>query len=195
MKIRNIVLLAIFSLIIAITANAQAAATKVAFINTEAFLDDKTGITRYVSVYKALEAEFKPAQDELMSINTKLDALTKDIQNIQKQLDGAATGPPIDKAALQKSLDAKNDEGQNLQLTFKRKQEDAKAKYEKREKDVTAPIVKEIALAIDEFRKKLGYDVIFDISKSNNVVSINDALDITPAFIKEFNAKPAPAAK
>lgn len=44
--------------------NATVPDSKIAFINTEAFGDEKAGITRYINAVKSLEKEFQPRQNE-----------------------------------------------------------------------------------------------------------------------------------
>lgn len=111
MKLQSLAIFGAIFLFIAVSANAQVAAAKIAFINTEMFLDEKGGITRFVSAYKKLEIEFKPAQDELNTINTKMESLAKEVQDMQKQLSGAVTGPPIDKNPACRKNKCKNRRG------------------------------------------------------------------------------------
>lgn len=61
-------------------ANANVPESKIAFINTEAFGDEKVGITRYVTAIKSLEKEFQPRQTELTTMNTRLKSLADEIQ-------------------------------------------------------------------------------------------------------------------
>ena len=66
----------------AISALAQvpAAPPKIAFINTEAFYDDKAGITKLVTATKQLDAEFATQIKALEDGNTKLKALRKNLK-------------------------------------------------------------------------------------------------------------------
>lgn len=189
MKSRYISLFTLVIFASVATAYSQAVPTKLAFIDTEAFLDSKTGVTKYVNAYKALADEFKAATDEITNMNTRLNTLSKEAQTIQDKFDGPAT-PGTDRNALRTSLEQKIEEGQRLQLEIKRKQEDTKAKYEKREAAVTVPIMKEIGAAIEVFRKAKGYDLILNAAKLGEaILGYEKSLDITDAFIADFNLK------
>ena len=127
-------------------------ATKIALVNSDAFGFEKTGVTKLINAYKALETEFKPTTDDLAATSAKLDGLVKEIQHLQTQLNGNQG----DQNAIRKTIDQKTDEGTRLQIDLKRKQEDAKAKLDKRQAQVTQPIVKEIPKA--EPAQKLKVD-------------------------------------
>jgi len=189
MKLRSIALFSLFLFAFAAAGYSQVVPTKMAFIDSGAFADEKAGVTKYVNAYKSLAAEFKPATDELISINTRLETLSKEAQAIQDKFSG--TPPPgVDLNALRTSLDQKVDEGQRLQIDLKRKQEDLKAKYQKREAAVAGPIMNEIGNAIEVYRKAKGYDLVLDASKLvDSILAYDKSLDITAAFIADFNSK------
>ena len=116
----------IFTAIMAVSAFGQtggaaaAAPFRMAVIDTGAF-DSKDGITRYATAANALDAEFKPLVTEITGQVTKYNALGDEIKKLQDK--AAAGNVPIDEKAAQ----AKVEEYQTLELTIKRKQEDAKA--------------------------------------------------------------------
>jgi len=160
--------------------------TKIALVNSDAFGYEKTGVTKLINAYKALEAEFKPTTDDLAASNAKIDALAKEIQQLQVQLNSSQGDPN----AIRKAIEQKTDDGTRMQIELKRKQEDAKAKLDKRQAQVTEPIAKEISAALEVYGKKNSIDMILDVSKlDGSILLINVALDITDAFIKDFNAK------
>lgn len=183
----------IFAAITAVSALGQAPATpfKMAVIDTGAF-DTKEGITRYATAMNALEAEFKPLETEITGLVTKYNALGAEIKKLQ---DTAAAGTvPID----QKMAQAKVEEYQTLELTIKRKQEDAKARAARREPQVMGPIRQEIGKALQEFATQKGYALILDAAKldANGFILAFDApkVDVTKDFITFFNARPATTA-
>lgn len=159
--------------------------TKIAFINTEAFGDEKQGIARYVSAVKSLEKEFQPRQTELNTMQTRLKTLAEDIQ----KLSGASV---VD----QNSIRAKQDEAEGLQRDMKRKKEDADAAFTRRYEAVVTPISQDIGKALDSFAQSRGITMILDISKlAPAVLTVNPAMDVTQAFITEYNSThPATAA-
>ena len=184
-----------FAALFAVSAFAQTGATpaagagKIVVINTGAFGDPKEGIKKYTSAMTTLETEFQPVQKELNDMQVKLQGLSKEIQTLQDQASkpGAA---PINQSTIQ----AKVDEGEKLQIDLKRKQEDAKARFERRQQALMTPVMADIYKAYGEFQKKNGYLLILDVAKmadDGTVLAMDDTADITKAFITFYNARPA----
>lgn len=168
-------------------AQPQAAATvavpdsKMALIYSDMFLDPKTGIARFNSLLTTLNREFQPRQTELTNLQTRINTLTKEIQDTQSVADP-------------NTVRQKRDQLEQANLEFKRKGEDAEAAYNKRRQEVFFPLQKDIGTALEAFAKARGITVIVDGSQVP-VVYAADSLDITRAFINEFNSKnPATAA-
>ena len=185
----------IFAAITAVSAFGQvaqpAAPFRMAVIDTGAF-DSKDGITRYSTAMNALEAEFKPLESEIQGMVTKYNTLGAEIKKLQDQ--AAAGTVPID----QKSAQAKIEEYQTLELSIKRKQEDAKARAARREPQVMGPIRLEIGKALQDFATQKGYAMILDAAKLDGaglILAFDAArVDVTKEFITFFNARPATTA-
>lgn len=182
----------VFAAIFAGSALAQTPSTvKIAVINTFEFGDEKAGITKYVNAVKSINAEFAPAQLELETMNTKLNNLAKEVQAFREQ---ASSGKvPID----EKSAQAKYEEAEKLQRDIKFKQEDAKARYERRQQAVMRPVMQDIGKAVNEYAKQKGYTLIFDVAKDEAglLLAIGDEkIDVTKDFITYYNARPATTA-
>lgn len=183
----------IFAAITAVSAFGQAPAApfRMAVIDTGAF-DAKDGITRYSTAMNALEAEFKPLETEIQGLVTKYNTLGAEIKKLQDQ--AAAGTVPID----QKSAAAKVEEYQTLELTIKRKQEDAKARAARREPAVMGPIRQEIGKALQDYATQKGYSMILDAAKLDGaglILAFDAAkVDVTKDFIAFFNARPATTA-
>jgi Skp family chaperone for outer membrane proteins len=164
---------------------------RMAVIDTQAF-DSKEGITRYATAMNALEAEFKPLETEIGGLVTKYNALGVEIKNLQEK--AAAGTVPID----QKMATSKVEEYQTLELTIKRKQEDAKARAARREPQVMGPIRAEIGKALQEFANQKGLALILDAAKLDGaglILAFDAAkVDVTKDFITFFNARPAATA-
>jgi Skp family chaperone for outer membrane proteins len=155
--------------------------SKMAMIYSDAFLDPKTGIARFNSLLTTLNREFQPRQAELQALQTKINTLTKEINDTQNVADPNA-------------LRAKRDQLEQANTDLKRKSEDAQQLYEKRRQDIFMPLQKDIGTALEAFAKARGITVIVDGSQVP-VVYAADSIDITRAFINDFNAKnPATAA-
>ena len=187
---RSIAAIFVFAAIFAVSAFAQAqpTATKIGIINTTAF-DDKTGITKYVAAANALEAEFKPIDAELQTMAAKIQTLQKEIQTLQAQAQ-ATPAVPI----KVETINAKIEEGERLAREFKFKQEDAKARYERRDAALLGPVRQDIGKRMQEFAKQKGYSFIFDaanLDKAGIILAFDEKFNITAEFIQYYNALPA----
>lgn len=183
----------IFAAIFAVSAFAQAGATKIGVINTLAF-DDKAGITKYVNAMNSLETEFKTAGDELNTMATKIQSLQAEIQKLQDQLNDPNPKVPINKSTLQTTAQAKVEEYEKLGREYKFKQDDAKARFERRRQAVLGPIMQDIGNAMQDFAKQKGYSLILDGAKLEDagiLLAFTDGVDVTKEFITFYNARPA----
>lgn len=157
--------------------------TKIAYINTEAFGDEKVGITRYVTAVKALEREFQPRQTELNNMQTRIKTIADEIG----KLSGSSVVDP-------KTIQAKQSEGERLQLDLKYQKEKADADFSKRYEEVVTPISQDIGNALTQFATNRGITMIIDISKlAPAILTANKNMDVTQAFIAEYNSKPSTA--
>jgi Skp family chaperone for outer membrane proteins len=188
----------VFALVFAVSAWGQppvqpAGPIKVMFINTDAFRATG-GITRYVNAVTALNKEFEVQRNEIRTMLTRHDALAKEVTQLQTQINAAPNAPTT--PALIKQAETKIDEGRALETEIKRKQEDGKNKYERREIEMLDPVRNDIANALQDFGKQKGYHVILDASKIAAAILVYDVAkaDVTKEFITFFNARPATAA-
>jgi len=176
----------------AISASAQTTGQlKVVVINTVEF-DGKDGIVKYTNAMTALENEFKPLDTELKALATKYENLGKELKVIQDQIN--AGNVPVD----QKSANAKVEEYQNLEIQIKRKQEDGKERFQRRQPQVLGPIQQDIGKAMQEFATAKGYDLILDAAMLDQqkilLAYLPNKVDVTKEFITFYNARPATAA-
>jgi Skp family chaperone for outer membrane proteins len=156
---------------------------KVAIIDTEAFGDPKSGIARLVSAFNTVDREFKPRRDAIAGLRSKYDNLVKQI-NDQKSV------------ASQASLATLADQAETLKNDIERQQQDGQRALDRRVKELTDPIYQDISTALQSFARQRGITVVFDVSKMGGVMMVVDnAIDITPAFIADYNQRnPAAAA-
>ena len=186
----------IFAALFAVSAFAQAPAAasgRIGLVNTYAFGDDKAGITKYRTAMTTLETEFKPVNDELKTLGTKYTTLGTEIQNLQKTAAAGNAAVPVNTSSLQTKID----EFQNLERDIKRKQEDAKARYDRRYQTVIGPIYGDIIKAMNDFAKQKGYAIILDgakLEESGLLMGFDDKFDVTKEFVAFYNARPAGAA-
>jgi Skp family chaperone for outer membrane proteins len=181
----------VFAAIFAVSGYAQAGAAtpasgKIGLVNTYAFGDDKAGITKFRNAMNSLDAEFKSVNDELKTLGTQYTGLAEEIRKLQ----GTTSAVPVKPETIQ----AKVDQYQTLETTIKRKQEDAKAKYERRYTEIVGPVFNDIIKALNDFAKQKGYAVILDgakLEEAQILLGFDDKYDVTKDFITFYNARPA----
>lgn len=158
--------------------------SKIAMVYTDLFLDPKTGIAKFTSLINTLNREFQPRQTELQQLQEKIKQLTNEINQAQ------AASSVVDP----KSVQAKIDQLEQFKKDATRKAEDGQAAFDRRRKDLFAPVQDEIAKALEAYAKQHNINVIIDGSQVPLVYAA-DSIDITRAFINDFNSKnPATAA-
>ncbi len=180
----------VFVALMGISALGQVPASpgKIGWIDTGAFGDEKAGIVKYVSAYKALANEAKPRETELVGIQTRIQTISSDLQKMTSN-----TAVPID----EKAAVTKRDEGERLtrELEFKKKEYDAFV--QKRGGEILGPINQDIGKALSDFGKQKGYIAIFDIDKlaqAGAILHLDATANITKEFIVFYNTRPAGAA-
>ncbi len=149
--------------------------TKIALIYSEAFLDPKTGIAKFNVLLNNLNREFQPRQTDINGLTTKAQQLNDDIEK---------TRPVADPKTLQQKVD----QLEQMKKELQRKGEDAQAAYNKRRGEIFQPLQDDIGKALEAYAKAHNINVIIDGSQVP-VVYAADSLDITRAFINDFNSK------
>ncbi|HEU4510537.1 MAG TPA: OmpH family outer membrane protein [Pyrinomonadaceae bacterium] len=151
--------------------------SKMAVIYTDQFLDQKTGIAKFNSVLTKLNGEFKQIKDELDGMQSRATTLEAEINNLRQN---AAT--PV------ATLQTKIDQLEQLKKDAQRRGEDAQASYNRRRQELFLPLQDEIGKALEAFAKARGINVIIDAAQVPLLYAA-ESIDITRAFIAEFNAK------
>ena len=151
-----------------------------AVLYTDAFLDPKTGIAKFNTVVTRLNGEFQKVKDEITAMQTRAQTLEGEVTKLRE----APEGTPIDQRALQ----AKVDQFEQLKKDIQRKAEDAQGAYNKRRQELFGPLQDEISKALEAFAKARGINVIIDAAQVPLLYAA-DSIDITRAFITEFNSK------
>jgi outer membrane protein len=100
------------------------------------------------------------------------------------KLQQAPSNTPIDRNAMQ----LKSDQIDQLKKDIARKGEDAQTSYNKRRQELFSPLQEEIGRALEAFAKARGITVIIDASQVPLLYAA-DNIDITRAFITDFNSK------
>ena len=154
--------------------------SKMAVINSDFFLDQKSGIAKFNSAVNKLNGEFQKVKDEITQMQTRASTLESEVNKLQS----APEGTPID----QKSLQAKIDQLEQLKKDIQRRGEDAQASYNRRRAEIFTPLQDEIGKALEAFAKARGINVIIDAAQVP-LLFADEKIDITRAFIADFNSK------
>jgi len=158
--------------------------SKIALVYTGQFLDPKTGIAKFNNLVSTLTREFQPRQTELQQLQERIRTLTNEVNQAQ------AASSVVDP----KSVQAKIDQLEQLKKDATRKAEDGQAAFDRRQKDLFAPVQEEIRVALELYAKQHSINVLIDGSQVPLIYAA-DSIDITRAFINDFNGKnPATAA-
>jgi Skp family chaperone for outer membrane proteins len=150
---------------------------KIAVIDSDRFADPKTGIKRLLNAFGQVDREFKPQRDDVQRMKTQYDQLVRDIETTRGVADRSA-------------LEAKSDQAETLKRDIERKTQDGQQALERRAKELTDPIFRDINTALLAYARQRGVMLILDLSKTGAAVFlVNEAVDLTPGFIAEFNQK------
>lgn len=144
------------------------AQVKVAIINLQKAVIDTAEIQK---AQKELEARFKPRQD-------KAEALQKELQNIQNQLQTLA-GKLTPQAEQEYNL-----QGQRKQRELQRITEDLQADVDRDRQDILGRSGTRMSDVVKKLAESKGLDVVVDVS---NTIYFKPALDITAEATAEYN--------
>lgn len=150
---------------------------KMALIYSEDFRDAKTGIARYNAIMIGLTNEFQPRQTALNQTAQRIRQLEEELTKLQASL-----------AVDQNSLRVKAEQLDQMKKDYQRAGEDAQAAYKKKHDEVMLPLNADISRALEAYAKARGITVIID-GNQVPLVYAADNMDITKAFISEFNLK------
>ena len=160
-------------------ANTPVPQSRIALIDTTAFGDEKNGIYRYVDAARAVQNEFKTRTDEIQNLGNRINALGNEIDALMKVT-------PVD----QKTVQAKQQQGQILQAEFNTKKAKLDEDVGKRYEQVVLPISNQIGAAMDQFATQRGITMTLDLSKLiPAILTAIPAIDLTQVFINDFNSK------
>jgi outer membrane protein len=146
---------------------------KLAIIDSSFFADEKQGIARVVNAMKGINAQFQPQQTELQGMATRYQALVDEIQKTSTVADP-------------KTIAAKTDQAEQLKRDIERKQQDAQAAVEKRQREVLGPLQEDVFNALQGYAQSRGIAIVIDMNRVP-VLFVADSVDITRDFITEYN--------
>jgi Skp family chaperone for outer membrane proteins len=162
-----------------------AAPANIGIIDSSAFGDEKTGISRVNSAMNQLEAKFQPVRAEIRGMVDRLNTMRADIGKKRAIQDAATTARQVEEA-------------DRLEVQIKRKQEDARASYQKESEVLLQPLQADIAKSINTYAQAKGITLVIDANRVP-IIYAATSHDITRDFIDDYNrthpagAAPAPA--
>ncbi len=152
---------------------------RVAYVNSNAFLEPATGIKQLVTVYKNLDLEFAPQQSELNLLQEKLRTIVAELKKLRE----AATPD-------QKAIEEKQNAGLALQQELQGKQQAAQQAFQKRQQELQGPVSVELGKEIRLFAQERDLTMVFDIAKLGDaLLDAKPEADLTADFIGYYNAK------
>lgn len=152
--------------------------SRVAWINSNAFVAEEGGIKQLTRVIKQLELEFSGTQSDLSLMNEKLRTIVGEIQKLQ-------AGGEANAAAIQEKQNA----GVKLQNELRAKQQEAQAAVQQAQQEKQGPIAQEIGKALTAFAKEREIGLLFDVSKlGEGIIAAQPELEVTNDFITYYNA-------
>lgn len=159
-------------------------ASKIVVVDSSAFFDEKTGITKIVTASKALAAELAGKRAEVQQLIQKVDMISKEIEAIRGN---AGRGIPVDERTLQNKVE----DLERLRREGKYKEDEFNAFAQKKQKEVVGPIYAEVMKALGEYIKVKEFGLVFDVAKDPGIIIYaSDKFDITKEFIAYYNARP-----
>jgi len=157
--------------------------SKIAVIYSGDFQDAKTGIARFTAAVTKLNSEFQKTQDDLSATAQRLRQQQDEITKLQQT-------PTTTPAQIQTRIDQLDQQKKDYQ----RRGEDAQAAYQKRRGELLRPLQEDVGRALDAYAKSRGVTIVLDGSQVS-IIYAADSIDITKAFIADYNSKnPATAA-
>ena len=165
---------------------AVAASAMVFGMGAKASAADATKIG-YVDLQKAIQetsAGKKAKKDLEKEFNTKKADLQKKEADLKKMCDD------LEKKKVALSYDVRAKKTQELQgemMKFQREVGDSQMNIQKKERDLTQPIIEKLQSSIEKVAKKDGYTMVLEKSEQSVLWAQKDA-DLTESVVKDFES-------
>ena len=160
-------------------ANVNVPVSKVAVIFSAAFQDPKLGIAKFNVLLTQLNSKYQKTQDELNNTAKTINSLQDEVKKLQEST------APVSPQTIQQKLDQID----QMKKDYQRRGEDAQANYQRERQQVFAPLQDDVGKALDAFAKARGITLVIDASQVEGILYAADGIDITKAFISEYNSK------
>lgn len=161
------------------TATANVPVGKVALVFSVAFQDPKLGIAKFTVLLNKLNSEFQKTQDDLNVTAQKINQLQEEIKKLQA---GGTAATPAQIQAKIEQLDL-------MKKDYQRRGEDGQAAYQRRRQEIFTPLQDDVGKALDVYAKARGITLLIDGSQVEGILFAAESIDITKAFISDYNLK------
>lgn len=160
-------------------------AQRIVIVDTVAFFNEKTGITRIINASRQLTTELAPRRAEVTALIARNEAVNKELAAMQQN---TSSGIPVDPKAAQ----AKVEEADRLKREGKFRQDEFNAWAEKRQQQVVGPVYADVMRVLSDYIKTKGFGLVFDASKDQSgfLIYATEQHDITKDFIAFYNSRP-----
>lgn len=180
MKLLNLLVILLCFVNLSCAQKATTTQSQTVVINTSLFYDERVGIIPLILAVKPLYSEFQTKDVELKEMITQHQKLADEISKFQSSAKST-------KGVSNEILNKKKDEFEILEAKIKSKTEEANSLFEKRKKELTKDLRKDIALSIEQFAKEKSYIVVLNDSQE---LPFENSVDATQEFIKFYNSSP-----
>ena len=162
----------VFVVLVAVAARQQQAAS-IGLVNIQAVMEQTPG---FADARTTWEAELKQYQDELQRLQDTLNAKIADFD--QQSVVLSPTARTEKQQEIQRLNQRVNQRAQELQV-----------RSGERQRELLAPLENRVQAVVDGIRAERNLNVIFDVSsQGNNIISADNALDLTPRVIQRLQA-------
>ena len=161
------------------SASVNVPVSKVAVIFSAAFQDPKQGIAKFIVLLNQLNSKYQKTQDDLNNTAKTINALQDEIKKLQE------SAAPVSPQTVQQKLDQLD----QMKKDYQRRGEDAQAGYQRERQQVFQPLQDDVGKALDAYAKARGITLVIDASQVEGILYASDGIDITKAFISEYNLK------
>lgn len=163
-----------FAAVPTLSAAAQSAPTKIAYINSQAILQQAPGRAEAEAKF---DHEMSTYRAQVQSLN---DSLNKMIDEYKK---AEPTLSPTAKDTRSKAIVARQQE-------YQKRVQELQGKAGQRENELMGPIMDQIRKVIETVRAEDGYAVVFDVAPNANsgIAAVDKNLEITDRVISRLKA-------
>ncbi len=143
----------------------------------------------YVSMQAAIQADPQYAKAE-STFTREAQGMQKELEKLQTQFDSSLAD--YNKSAVVLSPSAKQtkeNQLRTLQQQLQQRNTDFQTRVQQREAELIGPITKRVQAVVDGLRAERNLSIIFDVgSQASNIVSVDQALDLTPTVLLRLRA-------